>query len=781
MKRQLLLLLLLSAALVAKAQPSGLGFGSAVVASNDIIMVSDGGAVNAGKVYVFEQDEADTWMLNDVLQGSEAQPGDRFGHALHLNDDRLVVGAPGSPDAGAVYIFERDRRTRFWAETHRLPASPGDYIGGSLAVLDSMIVTGGVVGGPYVTVYTQTHTGWDRSTALASTDASTEDMFGLALGAYGHHIFASAPLSHSGAGSIHVFSAKTLEQEAVLTATGDTQVKVLGAALETTDDGLLLAGAPGIVAEMKVSEFPPRGSVVGFRQQSDGSWSQEMILRPTAEPGIDFFGASLSVNDQTLLVGAAGTDRIAGRTHVFVRDGEASWVAQNTLSLGSDPHLFGHSVALAGEIAVVTAPFDEGLAQVYRLDRTTGEAIRAGELSRPQTLELVPSGPAECAEGKSWQFDCQGVDLLSFLPITAIGGKEGLELNDIWGWTDPDTGGEYALVGRMDGTAFVDITDPKRPRYLGELPLTDGARVNFWRDIKVYKNHAFIVADRAGDHGMQVFDLKQLRAVPDAPETFDETAHYDRIASAHNIVINEDTGFAYIVGSSGGGEVCGGGLHMVNIKEPARPVFAGCFAHLGTGNAGSGYTHDAQCVVYHGPDIEHRGKEICLGSNQTALSIADVTDKKNPAALSSASYPDYAYTHQGWLTDDHRFFYLNDELDEVQGRVVGTRTLIWDLTDLDDPLLLGSHRSTNMASDHNLYIRGHLMYQSNYLSGLRILDITDIEAPVEVGYYDTVPTGMDKPGFGGSWSNYPFFTSGTIIITSMGEGLFVLKQSTVDL
>ena len=70
---------------------------------------------------------------------------------------------------------------------------------------------------------------------------------------------------------------------------------------------------------------------------------------------------------------------------------------------------------------------------------------------------------------------------------------------------------------------------------------------------------------------------------------------------------------------------------------------------------------------------------------------------------------------------------------------------------------------------------------TNYLSGLRILDITDIEAPVEVGYYDTVPTGKDKPGFGGSWSNYPFFTSGTIIITSMGEGLFVLKQSTVDL
>jgi choice-of-anchor B domain-containing protein len=87
-------------------------------------------------------------------------------------------------------------------------------------------------------------------------------------------------------------------------------------------------------------------------------------------------------------------------------------------------------------------------------------------------------------------------------------------VNDIWGWTDSETGVEYALVGRMDAMTFVSLEDPANPRYLGELPLTEGATMNLWRDVKVYADHAFIVADGAGPHGVQIFDLRQLRNVP---------------------------------------------------------------------------------------------------------------------------------------------------------------------------------------------------------------------------------------------------------------------------
>ena len=143
-------------------------------------------------------------------------------------------------------------------------------------------------------------------------------------------------------------------------------------------------------------------------------------------------------------------------------------------------------------------------------------------------------------------------------------------------------------------------------------------------------------------------------------------------------------------------------------------------------------------MIYHGPDSEYQGHEICLGSNETALSIADVTDKENPVALSMASYPAVAYAHQGWLTDDHRFFYMNDEGDEPQNLVEGTRTLIWDVTDLDEPQLAGEHIAETTDTDHNLYIKGDLMYQSNYGAGFRVLDISDRDSPVEVAYFDTV-------------------------------------------
>jgi choice-of-anchor B domain-containing protein len=259
--------------------------------------------------------------------------------------------------------------------------------------------------------------------------------------------------------------------------------------------------------------------------------------------------------------------------------------------------------------------------------------------------------------------------------------------------------------------------------------------------------------------------------------TFEQDAIYERIASAHNIVINEDTGFAYAVGVNSGGETCGGGLHMINIQDPLTPLFAGCFQDMSTGNQNTGYSHDAQCINYNGPDEEHRGQEICFGANETALSIADVTDKAAPVALSMASYPNVGYTHQGWIDEEHEYFYMNDETDETGGQVERTRTLVWDIKDLDDPVLVKEYFADNTASDHNLYIRGDLMYQSNYVSGLRIVDISDRENPELVGYFDTVPWSPDAPGFDGSWSNYPYFESGIIVVSSGAEGMFILRKS----
>ena len=409
----------------------------------------------------------------------------------------------------------------------------------------------------------------------------------------------------------------------------------------------------------------------------------------------------------------------------------------------------------------------------------TGLAVRGRVVDTlPPGSRAITGGMVPCRWGSAAGFSCNAVDLVSFLPLAEIGVADDGPVNDLWGWTDPGTGNEWALVGHSTGTSFINLRDPENPVYAGILPLTHGAMPSTWRDIKVYRDHAFVVSDAAGGHGMQVSDLTRLRSAAGGPVTFEPTVVYEGIASAHNIVINEETGFAYSVGGTAGRETCSGGLHMIDIRDPVRPAFAGCFTDGSTGTFGDGYTHDAQCIVYRGPDTDYRDREICLGANETALSITDVTDKTRPFSIAVASYPNLAYAHQGWIDPAHEYFYLNDEGDEIGG-LRRTRTLVWDMSDLDDPILVNEYRAMTSSTDHNLYVRGDLMYQSNYRSGLRILDISNRRGPTEIAFFDTEP-GSDTGSFRGSWSNYPYFDSGIIAVTSMYEGVFFLRGPAND-
>ena len=148
----------------------------------------------------------------------------------------------------------------------------------------------------------------------------------------------------------------------------------------------------------------------------------------------------------------------------------------------------------------------------------------------PENLSSMSSTP--CSGGIAGSYPCSNVDLLSFLPLADIGGGSG---NDVWGWTDSSTEKEYVIMGRTNGTSFVDITDPVNPVYVGNLP--PHAANSSWRDIKVYENHAFIVTE-AVNSGMQVFDLTELGAVTTPPVTFSETTWYNQFSNAHNLVIN---------------------------------------------------------------------------------------------------------------------------------------------------------------------------------------------------------------------------------------------------
>ena len=373
----------------------------------------------------------------------------------------------------------------------------------------------------------------------------------------------------------------------------------------------------------------------------------------------------------------------------------------------------------------------------------------------------IAQAQTPCENGMAGSYPCNGYDLQAHIPLSTFNANSS---NDSWGWTDPQDGKEYALVGLNNGTAFIDISDPINPVYLGKLPTHTSSTT--WRDVKVYNNYAFVVSE-AGGHGMQVFDLTRLRSVNNPPVTFTEDAHYDGFGSAHNIVINEDTGYAYGVGTSS----YNGGPHFVNIQDPLNPVGEG-------GYAGSNYSHDAQVIIYNGPDTDYTGREIYIGSNENHVAIVDVTDKNNPTLISSVTYTNDSYTHQGWFTEDLKYFIVGDELDELNFGF-NTKTLIFDFTDLDNPTHHFDHTGETAAIDHNGYTMGDKYYIANYKAGMRVLDISNIEGQsfTEIGYFDTYPSS-DSSGFEGAWNVYPYFESGNIVISNyLTGGFFIVKAS----
>ena len=386
-----------------------------------------------------------------------------------------------------------------------------------------------------------------------------------------------------------------------------------------------------------------------------------------------------------------------------------------------------------------------------------------------QPIPVITAEVTPCENGFAGQYPCSNYNLINWVSLPSLGS---VFANDNWGWTDPETGKEYVLQGLKNGVAFLDISDPAAIRYIGKLPTASDEST--WRDIKVYSNHAYIVSE-AVNHGLQVFDLTRLRNQTEF-QTFTADAVLNTFSRAHNIAINEDSGFAYVIGArTNDAAYYSGGPVFIDINTPSEPKEIG-------GYAGSSYTHDAHIVTYQGPDPDYQGREILFGSNSDGgennkVVVLDVTDKTNPRLISETTYGNGGYTHQGWVDPNQRFFYLGDELDEIRyGN--NTRTLVFDMSDLDNPALHHTYDGVTAAIDHNGYVKGDAFFISNYTAGFREIDISGIEQGrmQEVGFFDTYPQN-NNASFDGVWNVYPFFNSGIIAISDSNRGLFLVQKS----
>ncbi|KAK4151660.1 hypothetical protein C8A00DRAFT_35702 [Chaetomidium leptoderma] len=398
---------------------------------------------------------------------------------------------------------------------------------------------------------------------------------------------------------------------------------------------------------------------------------------------------------------------------------------------------------------------------------------------------LVPGDPAST-------FRCKNIDLFDFKTHAQLGNSSGRGAGS-WGWTSPD-GREFIAIGQQDGTAFAEVSSKGKLVYLGRLPQYNLAPVSMWREIKGYKSY-ILIGSEALRHGIQIFDLSKLLEVdPSSPVVFtnedDLTGFWVEglpLGRSHNVVTNEELNYGVATGFQPRDGPLSAGLVFFDLTDPSNPTTLG-----GTGE--DGYVHDAQCIVYRGPDEKYNGKDICYGYDEDSLTIFDVTDKKNIQVISNTSYEGFAYTHQGWVLDPQwqQFLITDDEYDEFNQTGLAADgypvSYIWDVSSLEAPRQTGHYKGLRRGIDHNQYVRDGFAYQSNYALGLSVLDLRSVPSDptgqgiTEVAFFDTHPEDDHLPGggnvtFTGTWSHYPFFPSGFIVVNTMDRGAFVVKRS----
>ena len=361
--------------------------------------------------------------------------------------------------------------------------------------------------------------------------------------------------------------------------------------------------------------------------------------------------------------------------------------------------------------------------------------------------------------GTTRGFTSDGVTLQSWLSLSALGGYS--TGNDCWGYVSP-SGREYAIVGVNSATIFVEVTNPGNAQIVETINGVD----SLWRDVKVFNEYCYAVSE--GGDGIQVIDMS---GIDDGVVTLLGTVNSGNTTATHNVAIDTESGFLYRLGGGSNGFRC----HDLNAN-PVNPPFVASWSDK--------YIHDAQFITYPA-GTPYAGREIAFcfagfngGFEQTGLTILDVTDKSNIIELSALEHSNNFYSHQGWLTEDLQYIYLNDELDEDSSGTV-TTTRILDVSDLSNPVEVGTCTTGLNAIDHNLYIKGDKMLQGQlprWPSDLRHLE--------SAGGGDRLVrhlSGGRPAAFNGMWSTYPYLPSGTIFCSDLERGLFVFQTAQIEI
>jgi len=400
-------------------------------------------------------------------------------------------------------------------------------------------------------------------------------------------------------------------------------------------------------------------------------------------------------------------------------------------------------------------------------------------LSRIEMAKLL--APTACSGGRAGSFPCHNIDYLAQVQLAEIP-TQPTSASNLWGFADLDDNREYAVVGHRNGTVVVDVTVPGNPVIVGNIP----GNASLWREVKVYqvadpaggphRAYAYISTEAPGG-GLQIIDLSNLPTSISLANTLIEfstshTLYISNVDYATNAALPGQQAYLYIAGSN----VAGGAFRIYDLTDPVNPAL------VTPSPAGSGYMHDStsmlitdnrttQCFNAHNPC------EVLVDFNETSVDLWDVTEKAAPVRLSTTTYPTATYVHSGWPTQDNRFIIVHDELDELR-RGLNTHIYTLDIADLRTPSLATSYTGATTSTDHNGYTIGNRYYVAHYKRGLVLFDSTTPTSLTEIGSFDTyLAPSANSAGTDGAWGVYPFLPSGTLLVSDIENGLFLLKRN----
>ena len=313
-------------------------------------------------------------------------------------------------------------------------------------------------------------------------------------------------------------------------------------------------------------------------------------------------------------------------------------------------------------------------------------------------------------------------------------------VNDVWGWADPNSNAEYAIVGTNTRVSIVDITTPTD---IIEVEFIPGPN-STWRDIKSWGNHVYVTNESSG--GVLVIDMSG------APDNITWTnwsptiPGLGNLTRCHNLYIDE-YGYCYLAGCN----INSGGIIIANVfSNPGNPVFDAAAPAI--------YAHD----VFAQNNIMY-ASEIYGGD----LGIYDVSNKQNINLLASQPTP-YNFTHNAWVNADNSVVFTTDEK-------ANAPVTAYDISDLNDIRELDQFRpiATLNANviPHNVHVWDNWLIISYYTDGGIIADASRPDNIIEVGNWDTFLGG--NGGFSGCWGAYPFLPSGLVLLSDRQSGLMV--------